>query len=244
MIKQLNKTIKKLALTLTAAGIISGVGFQSSVVKADTVKEDSKATYNASMDQDLKDHKNLQAYRNPLIAASLTTPVNEVPQAQLGVSNWDSLPAGTTAKWNMEPDVSKAGTSYGQIIVTFPDGSASNLAVYVTASDSSKQAPVEDEQQPANTEKENDQSSVQSPVIVRDANNVKTNARNNNVKENSTVAPQSQSSVVSDETAHVAGDAKLPQTSAKNAVVIMMMGVMTIIASLSLIARNLIKERN
>ncbi|WP_297817321.1 Rib/alpha-like domain-containing protein [uncultured Lactobacillus sp.] len=250
MIKQLNQKIKKIAFTLAAAGVVAGLGMQKNIVKADTTDQDPKATYDAKMDQDLQDHKNLQAYRNPLIAASLTTPLNQLPAAQLGVSNWDSLPAGTTAKWNMQPDVSKPGRSYGQIIVTFPDGSASNLAVYVTAKDTSsaaqdEQAPVEDEKVPAKSEK--DTNKVQSPVIVRDAAPVKeSTAKKDQAKESvsSTVEPESESAVVTNETGHASGDSELPQTNAKNTVAVLMMGILTLIASFGLVAKNLIKDRN
>src|SRR5699024_7666463 len=37
--------------------------------------------------------------------------------------------------WDNKPEVNKAGTSYGTVYVTFPDGSRSRLAVYVTVKD-------------------------------------------------------------------------------------------------------------
>lgn len=256
MIKQLNKTVKKLALTLGAAGLVASMGLQSSVVKADTTSDQTvKATYDQKMDQDLKDHKNLQAYRNPLVAASLVTSLNQLPEAQAGVSNWDSLPAGTTAKWNMEPDVSKTGRSYGQIIVTFPDGSASNLAVYVTTKDNaasdtepdSTQSPVaaeDNDSQTSENSSKTDGFSVQSPVIVRDAKNAQSSENSNSTTDANVATPKSEGAVVTDETAHVAGDNELPQTNAKNTLAMITAGMVAIIASLGLIAKNLIKERN
>ena len=83
----------------------------------------------------LEEHKNLQAYTNPLTVQALTTTKGVLPDATSGISNWSQVPAGTVAAWDNKPEVNKAGTSYGTVYVTFPDGSRSRLAVYVTVKD-------------------------------------------------------------------------------------------------------------
>lgn len=100
-------------------------------VNSSTATTDQAKTYQTQ----LEEHKNLQAYTNPLTVQALTTTKGVLPDATSGISNWSQVPAGTVAAWDNKPDVNKAGTSYGTVYVTFPDGSRSRLAVYVTVKD-------------------------------------------------------------------------------------------------------------
>lgn len=124
---KLSTKTNKLLMSLGTVALVAGLSVNSGMVHADTTS-DSQATTDQTQ---LNAHKDLQAYNNPLTAQQVTTTVGQLPAPQAGVANWSSLPAGTTAVWNMDPDIDKAGISYGQIIVSFPDGSASALAVYV-----------------------------------------------------------------------------------------------------------------
>ena len=109
---------------------LNGTAFAASTDSANAGAEQAK-TYQTQLEQ----HKNLQAYTNPLSVKTLTTTKGVLPDATSGISNWSTVPAGTVANWDKTPEINKVGTSYGTVYVTFPDGSRSRLAVYVTVKD-------------------------------------------------------------------------------------------------------------
>lgn len=122
------------AAAMLASLSVGGTAFAASTTSAEssTATTDQAKTYQTQ----LEEHKNLQAYTNPLTVRALTTTKGVLPDATSGISNWSQVPAGTVAAWDNKPEVNKAGTSYGTVYVTFPDGSRSRLAVYVTVKDS------------------------------------------------------------------------------------------------------------
>ncbi len=122
------------AAAMLASLSVGGTAFAASTINTDssTATTDQAKTYQTQ----LEEHKNLQAYTNPLTVRALTTTKGVLPDATSGISNWSQVPAGTVAAWDNKPEVNKAGTSYGTVYVTFPDGSRSRLAVYVTVKDS------------------------------------------------------------------------------------------------------------
>lgn len=122
------------AAAMLASLSVGGTAFAASTTSADssTATTDQAKSYQTQ----LEEHKNLQAYTNPLTVQALTTTKGVLPDATSGISNWSQVPAGTVAAWDNKPEVNKAGTSYGTVYVTFPDGSRSRLAVYVTVKDS------------------------------------------------------------------------------------------------------------
>lgn len=122
------------AAAMLASLSVGGTAFAASTTSAEssTATTDQAKTYQTQ----LEEHKNLQAYTNPLAVRALTTTKGVLPDATSGISNWSQVPAGTVAAWDNKPEVNKAGTSYGTVYVTFPDGSRSRLAVYVTVKDS------------------------------------------------------------------------------------------------------------
>ena len=121
------------AAAMLASLSVGGTAFAASTTSTDssTATTDQAKTYQTQ----LEEHKNLQAYTNPLTIQALTTTTRLFPDATRGISNWSQVPAGTVAAWDNKPEVNKAGTSYGTVYVTFPDGSRSRLAVYVTVKD-------------------------------------------------------------------------------------------------------------
>lgn len=130
------------AAAMLASLSIGGTAFAASTTNADSNTEttDQAKTYQTQ----LEEHKNLQAYTNPLTTQALTTTKGVLPDATSGISNWNQVPSGTVAAWDNKPEVNKAGTSYGTVYVTFPDGSRSRLAVYVTVKDSAASQSSED----------------------------------------------------------------------------------------------------
>ena len=121
------------AAAMLASLSVGGTAFAASTTSAEssTATTDQAKTYQTQ----LEEHKNLQAYTNPLTVQALTTTKGVLPDATSGISNWSQVPAGTVAAWDNKPEINKAGTSYGTVYVTFPDGSRSRLAVYVTVKD-------------------------------------------------------------------------------------------------------------
>lgn len=130
------------AAAMLASLSVGGTAFAASTTSSDssTATTDQAKTYQTQ----LEEHKNLQAYTNPLTVQALTTTKGVLPDATSGISNWSQVPAGTVAAWDNKPEVNKAGTSYGTVYVTFPDGSRSRLAVYVTVKDSAASQSSED----------------------------------------------------------------------------------------------------
>lgn len=136
MMRKVNK--RSIITSLGAAAMLASLSVGGTAFAASTTSTDSST---ATTDQaknyqtQLEEHKNLQAYTNPLTVQALTTTKGVLPNATSGISNWSQVPAGTVAAWDNKPEVNKAGTSYGTVYVTFPDGSRSRLAVYVTVKD-------------------------------------------------------------------------------------------------------------
>lgn len=130
------------AAAMLASLSVGGTAFAASTTSTDSNTEttDQAKTYQTQ----LEEHKNLQAYTNSLTVQALTTTKGVLPDATSGISNWNQVPAGTVAAWDNKPEVNKAGTSYGTVYVTFPDGSRSRLAVYVTVKDSAASQSSED----------------------------------------------------------------------------------------------------
>ena len=130
------------AAAMLASLSVGGTAFAASTTSADssTATTDQAKSYQTQ----LEEHKNLQAYTNPLTVQALTTTKGVLPDATSGISNWSQVPAGTVAAWDNKPEVNKAGTSYGTVYVTFPDGSRSRLAVYVTVKDGAASQSSED----------------------------------------------------------------------------------------------------
>ena len=127
------RKVKKRSIitSLGAAAMLASLSVGGTAFAASTATTDQAKTYQTQ----LEEHKNLQAYTNPLTVQALTTTKGVLPDATSGISNWSQVPAGTVAAWDNKPEVNKAGTSYGTVYVTFPDGSRSRLAVYVTVKD-------------------------------------------------------------------------------------------------------------
>lgn len=133
------RKVKKRSIitSLGAAAMLASLSIGGTAFAASTTSTDSTATTDQAKtyQTQLEEHKNLQAYTNPLTVQALTTTKGVLPDATSGISNWSQVPAGTVAAWDNKPEVNKAGTSYGTVYVTFPDGSRSRLAVYVTVKD-------------------------------------------------------------------------------------------------------------
>ena len=134
------RKVKKRSIitSLGAAAMLASLSVGGTAFAASTTSTDSStATTNQAKtyQTQLEEHKNLQAYTNPLTVQALTTTKGVLPDATSGISNWSQVPAGTVAAWDNKPEVNKAGTNYGTVYVTFPDGSRSRLAVYVTVKD-------------------------------------------------------------------------------------------------------------
>lgn len=137
MMRQIKKRniITGLGATAMLASLsLNGAAFAATTDDASAGSDQAK-TYQTQLEQ----NKNLQAYTNPLTVKTLTTTKGVLPDATSGISNWSSVPAGTVAAWDQTPEINKAGTSYGTVYVTFPDGSRSRLAVYVTVKDTAAQ---------------------------------------------------------------------------------------------------------
>ena len=69
------------------------------------------------------------------------TTVGIVPVASEGIANRDELPKDTTYTWKNTPDVSKAGTVDGTVVVTYPDGSKDEVPVKVVVTESTTPVP-------------------------------------------------------------------------------------------------------
>ena len=61
----------------------------------------------------------------------LTTPLNQVPEAQRGISNTSELPTDTKYSWKAPLDVTIPGTRQATVVVTYPDGSQDEVPVKV-----------------------------------------------------------------------------------------------------------------
>ena len=72
---------------------------------------------------------------------AVNTTVGVVPEAKEGISNTGDLPAGTTYTWKNTPDVSKAGTVDGTVVVTYPDKSIDEVPVKVVVTESTTPVP-------------------------------------------------------------------------------------------------------
>lgn len=142
MMRKINK--RSIITSLGAAAMLASLSVGGTAFAASTDSSTATTDQAKTYQTQLEEHKNLQAYTNPLTVQALTTTKGVLPDATSGISNWSQVPAGTVAAWDNKPEVNKAGTSYGTVYVTFPDGSRSRLAVYVTVKDSAASQSSED----------------------------------------------------------------------------------------------------
>lgn len=174
------------AAAMLASLSVGGTAFAASTINTDssTATTDQAKTYQTQ----LEEHKNLQAYTNPLTVRALTTTKGVLPDATSGISNWSQVPAGTVAAWDNKPEVNKAGTSYGTVYVTFPDGSRSRLAVYVTVKDSA--ASQSSEKTNTTSSNKNSSAAVASKSIAKSSqveSEAKTSAKDTDTEKSITV---------------------------------------------------------
>ncbi|WP_347284162.1 Rib/alpha-like domain-containing protein [Lactobacillus taiwanensis] len=174
------------AAAMLASLSVGGTAFAASTTNTDssTATTDQAKTYQTQ----LEEHKNLQAYTNPLTVQALTTTKGILPDATSGISNWSQVPAGTVAAWDNKPEVNKAGTSYGTVYVTFPDGSRSRLAVYVTVKDSA--ASQSSEKTNTTSSDKNSSTAVASKSIAKSSqveSEAKTSAKDTDTEKSITV---------------------------------------------------------
>ncbi|MCR1903145.1 Rib/alpha-like domain-containing protein [Lactobacillus taiwanensis] len=174
------------AAAMLASLSVGGTAFAASTTNTDssTATTDQAKTYQTQ----LEEHKNLQAYTNPLTVQALTTTKGVLPDATSGISNWSQVPAGTVAAWDNMPEVNKAGTSYGTVYVTFPDGSRSRLAVYVTVKDSA--ASPSSEKTNTTSSNKNSSAAVASKSIAKSSqveSEAKTSAKDTDTEKSITV---------------------------------------------------------
>ncbi|WP_278415841.1 Rib/alpha-like domain-containing protein [Lactobacillus taiwanensis] len=174
------------AAAMLASLSVGGTAFAASTTNTDsgTATTDQAKTYQTQ----LEEHKNLQAYTNPLTVQALTTTKGVLPDATSGISNWSQVPAGTVAAWDNKPEVNKAGTSYGTVYVTFPDGSRSRLAVYVTVKDSA--ASQSSEKTNTTSSDKNSSAAVASKSIAKSSqveSEAKTSAKDTDTEKSNTV---------------------------------------------------------
>lgn len=174
------------AAAMLASLSVGGTAFAASTTNTDSsiATTDQAKTYQTQ----LEEHKNLQAYTNPLTVQALTTTKGVLPDATSGISNWSQVPAGTVAAWDNKPEVNKAGTSYGTVYVTFPDGSRSRLAVYVTVKDSA--ASPSSEKTNTTSSNKNSSAAVASKSIAKSSqveSEAKTSAKDTDTEKSTTV---------------------------------------------------------
>lgn len=251
-------------MVLGVSTVIAGAGMQTNMVLADTADSTSSSVTSSSTsssdttsttssstsstsstnpyeqaENDEKVNETKQAYQYPVVAAKLTIKKGEaLPAAQDGVQNWSSLPAGTTAVWHKEPTTDQVGESFGTVIVTFPDQSASVIAVYLTVEGDGEATSIAPKSevnaavaQAAKTASSNGQvdtnASDNDQVVVKD---VKT-------EYNSTPTKKSQAtdnSVAKSNTS----DAELPETQGKTSTVALISGVLLAIVGLGVAVIN------
>lgn len=176
------------AAAMLASLSVGGTAFAASTtsVNSSTATTDQAKTYQTQ----LEEHKNLQAYTNPLTVQALTTTKGVLPDATSGISNWSQVPAGTVAAWDNKPEVNKAGTSYGTVYVTFPDGSRSRLAVYVTVKDSAASQSSEDTNTTTTSSDKNSSAAVASKSTAKSSqveSEAKTSAKDTDTEKTTTV---------------------------------------------------------
>lgn len=176
------------AAAMLASLSVGGTAFAASTtsVNSSTATTDQAKTYQTQ----LEEHKNLQAYNNPLTVQALTTTKGVLPDATSGISNWSQVPAGTVAAWDNKPDVNKAGTSYGTVYVTFPDGSRSRLAVYVTVKDGAASQSSENTTTTTTSSDKNSSAAVASKSTAKSSqveSEAKTSAKDTDTEKTTTV---------------------------------------------------------
>ncbi len=189
------RKVKKRSIitSLGAAAMLASLSFGGTAFAASTT---SVNTSTATTDQaktyqtQLEEHKNLQAYTNPLTVQALTTTKGVLPDATSGISNWSQVPAGTVAAWDNKPEVNKAGTSYGTVYVTFPDGSRSRLAVYVTVKDGAASQSSENTATTTTSSDKNSSAAVASKSTAKSSqveSEAKTSAKDTDTEKTTTV---------------------------------------------------------
>ena len=176
------------AAAMLASLSVGGTAFAASTtsVNSSTATTDQAKTYQTQ----LEEHKNLQAYTNPLTVQALTTTKGVLPDVTSGISNWSQVPAGTVAAWDNKPEVNKAGTSYGTVYVTFPDGSRSRLAVYVTVKDGAASQSSENTTTTTTSSDKNSSAAVASKSTAKSSqveSEAKTSAKDTDTEKTTTV---------------------------------------------------------
>ncbi|MFQ3624991.1 Rib/alpha-like domain-containing protein [Lactobacillus johnsonii] len=176
------------AAAMLASLSVGGTAFAASTtsVNSSTATTDQAKTYQTQ----LEEHKNLQAYTNPLTVQALTTTKGVLPDATSGISNWSQVPAGTVAAWDNKAEVNKAGTSYGTVYVTFPDGSRSRLAVYVTVKDGAASQSSENTTTTTTSSDKNSSAAVASKSTAKSSqveSEAKTSAKDTDTEKTTTV---------------------------------------------------------
>lgn len=178
MMRQINK--RNIMTGLGAAALLASLSLNGTAFAATTDSANAGAEQAKTYQTQLEQHKNLQAYTNPLSVKALTTTKGVLPDATSGISNWNTVPAGTVANWDQTPELNKVGTSYGTVYVTFPDGSRSRLAVYVTVKDTAAQ----DSKTNKSNVKSNSSTSVSSSDASKQGSSLKEDVEKSTAKVN------------------------------------------------------------
>lgn len=178
MMRQINK--RNIMTGLGAAALLASLSLNGTAFAATTDSANAGAEQAKTYQTQLEQHKNLQAYTNPLSVKTLTTTKGVLPDATSGISNWNTVPAGTVANWDQTPEINKVGTSYGTVYVTFPDGSRSRLAVYVTVKDTAAQ----DSKTNKSNVKSNSSTSVSSSDASKQSSSLKEDVEKSTAKVN------------------------------------------------------------
>ena len=72
---------------------------------------------------------------NKPVGKDIETPQGTVPPAKDGIKNVPDLPTDTTYTWKTTPDVTKPGTTDATIVVTYPDGTKTEVPVQVVVTE-------------------------------------------------------------------------------------------------------------
>ncbi|MBC8743889.1 YSIRK-type signal peptide-containing protein [Lactobacillus sp. Marseille-P7033] len=78
---------------------------------------------------------NITYTANKPVGKDIETPQGTVPPAKDGIKNVPDLPTDTTYTWKTTPDVTKPGTTDATIVVTYPDGTKTEVPVQVVVTE-------------------------------------------------------------------------------------------------------------
>lgn len=121
----INETTGEIKYTAVDADKATNIVVPVKVIYADGSVDNTTATIVVPSDADFYTPE-----ANPL-----ETEKGTLPKAEDGIKDKDKLPKGTTYEWETEPDVSKAGETFGRVKITYPDGSTDMVKVPVTVKD-------------------------------------------------------------------------------------------------------------